>query len=76
MVAHTVRKGSDSIIQYQQGLVLILLEGLQEGSKDELEIGQELSAGLLFKCSKRAASRLLNSLVRIQHSLQQLEGRG
>ena len=56
--------------------MLILLEGLQEGSKDELEIGQELRAGLLFKCSKRAARRLLNTLVRIQHSLQQLEGRG
>ena len=46
MVAHAVGQGPDGVVQDQQVLVLVLVEGEHQSLQNEAKIGHQLSASL------------------------------
>ena len=76
MMTHTVRQGPDGVIEDQQVLVLIFVEGEHESLQDEAQVGDKLRAGLLLEGSEGGAGGLLDSLVAVQDPLQELRHEG
>ena len=71
-MTHTVRQGSNGIVQDQQVFMLILMERKHQGLQDETKVRNQLSARLLLQGCKGWTGGLLHSLVRVQDALQQL----
>ena len=74
VVAHRVSQSADSIVEDEQVLGLVLVEGGHEDLEDIPEVGHQLCACLLLQRGKGTAGSLLDPLVGVQHSLQQLVG--
>lgn len=60
MVAHRVRQGSNSIVEDEQVLVLVLPESKHQRVEDEAQVGHQLRAGLLLQGGKRTDGEIQN----------------
>ena len=79
VISNRVGQCANGIIEDQQVLGLVLVEGCHQHLQDVPQVGHQLSAGLLLQRGKGAAGSLLDTLVGVQHTLQQLgqgEGHG
>eukprot|EP00732_Lithocolla_globosa_P001504 Lithocolla_globosa_v1_NODE_763_length_3322_cov_30.849403.p2 type:complete len:115 gc:universal NODE_763_length_3322_cov_30.849403:1490-1834(+) len=71
-VSNRISQGSNSVIQNQQILVLVFVEGPDQLVKNWFKIRHNLLAGIFFQSCKRAACSFLHTLVVVQYSFQQL----
>ena len=73
VVSNGVCQSPNGIIENKEVLSLVLLEGRHQHLQDVPKVRNKLCARLLFQGRKRTAGRLLDTLIGIQNTLQQLE---
>lgn len=70
-----VGEGSDRVVENEEVLLLVLVEGVDEISEYRTEEGLEFRSCLLFQRRERRATRLLNPLVVVEAHLEELRSR-